>query len=614
MIGSKQIKRKRDSLGNSPTVIIKRLKMSSPSVEPVRKSSDDKISPKKPILVLKPLNNTDEFSIRRSKRQALQKEKDEYFSVKPIHSGAMVSPDSSGSHENTSELSHPQSDDRLSESSSDDSESDSDGKQGEMSAYERNRLMNIEANTKFFASLGIFKARDALSHSMGSAKKKKPSQYGLKTKVHEKSPLPPPRTPSLRLRGLNPSGDPVPDTPSRQTELREHREYVRKAQGPLPLTATNIEEDEAAALSQVVKNVCQNKISKKPSISKDFERFLADLSRMSITEKHVAKVVPSRIFSVAVHPSESKTLLFAGDKTGHVGLWEVDGQSKQNGVFTFEPHSRPVTCLQLPRQHSHKLYSCSYDGTVRCGDFEKSVFDEVCSSTVGLDVWYSHFDFLSPSGDVLVLAHNENNEGSIAVVDTRTAKKTAENFYRAHDKSIKTVSVHPVMDSYIATSSRDCSVAVWDIRNMKAGGKINKRLASTEHSKTVSAAYFSPLTGGKIVTTSYDDRIRVLDFTADSKGISTEVKKSFSHNNQTGRWLTPFRAVWHPSREDAIIIGALSRPRKIQIYNDWSHNIHNFLDEDHLCSVCCINAFHPTRNLLVGGNASGRLYVFMEEN
>ena len=48
-----------------------------------------------------------------------------------------------------------------------------------------------------------------------------------------------------------------------------------------------------------------------------------------------------------------------------------------DGVFCFTPHSRPINCLQFHPTDPQKLYSGSYDGTIRCGVFEKGVFDEV---------------------------------------------------------------------------------------------------------------------------------------------------------------------------------------------------------------------------------------------
>lgn len=47
------------------------------------------------------------------------------------------------------------------------------------------------------------------------------------------------------------------------------------------------------------------------------------LQRLKIREGHVAKVVPDRIFSIAFHPARRKTLVFAGDKWGKIGIWDV---------------------------------------------------------------------------------------------------------------------------------------------------------------------------------------------------------------------------------------------------------------------------------------------------
>lgn len=39
---------------------------------------------------------------------------------------------------------------------------------------------------------------------------------------------------------------------------------------------------------------------------------------------------------------------------------------------------------------------------------------------------------------------------------------------------------------------------------------------------------------------------------------------TISHNNFTGRWLTPFKAVWHPQRDDVFIVGSMEqRPRRV---------------------------------------------------
>ncbi|XP_077986239.1 WD repeat-containing protein 76-like [Glandiceps talaboti] len=481
-----------------------------------------------------------------------------------------------------------------SESDSDLSEDDSEDDNG-LSAYERKRLRNIEENAKFFASLGIFQAKENFSSMLRPEKKeaKKASQNGIKSKPKTPEPLPR-RQPSLRLRGMNPDGALLPEVPKEPEQ--EPERHPRKPGGPMEMKPNNIEDKrETSIFENSVKRICEFKIKSQYKSTTDLDKFIGEVAKMTLTQDHVAKVVPTRIFSLAIHPSVTKTLVFAGGKWGTLGLWDVGAKAEtsDNGVYTFEPHSRPINCLALPQLQPDKIYSCSYDGTVRCGDFNRNVFEEVCTATYGLDIWYSYLDFLSQDGSQIVVGQMVNREGSIGIVDTRTNRKAAENVYGVHNRSVKTVSVHPLRKHCVITASTDSTVAMWDIRNMKSGGRKNKALSIFEHGRGVTAAYFSPLTGDKVVTTAFDDRIR--------------------HDNHVGRWLTPFRAAWHPSREDIIISGSMSHPRRIEMYNDHCHNIHNFFDADYLGSVCSLNVFHPTRNILAGGNSSGRVHVFMQE-
>lgn len=50
---------------------------------------------------------------------------------------------------------------------------------------------------------------------------------------------------------------------------------------------------------------------------------------------------------------------------------------------------------------------------------------------------------------------------------------------------------------------------------------------------------------------------------------------------------------------------------QIQVYDCEGNILRNLSDPEVLGSVCSLNVFHPTRNVLVGGNSSGRVHVFM---
>jgi hypothetical protein len=50
-----------------------------------------------------------------------------------------------------------------------------------------------------------------------------------------------------------------------------------------------------------------------------FCRFRKELSKLTLSEERISKVVPHRIYSMAVHPAENKLLLAVGDKWGNLG-------------------------------------------------------------------------------------------------------------------------------------------------------------------------------------------------------------------------------------------------------------------------------------------------------
>lgn len=58
-------------------------------------------------------------------------------------------------------------------------------------------------------------------------------------------------------------------------------------------------------------------------------------------------------------------------------IFMKDGDWGDDGVLLFEPHSRLVACVAFSRAHPTHLLSLSYDGSLRCMDVEKAVFDDV---------------------------------------------------------------------------------------------------------------------------------------------------------------------------------------------------------------------------------------------
>ncbi|XP_069686474.1 WD repeat-containing protein 76-like isoform X2 [Periplaneta americana] len=475
---------------------------------------------------------------------------------------------------------------------------DDDG--NEPTEYELERQRNIEERNRLFQQLQIGDAKEALKEVT-----RKPKQLPKKREKHAKeSPLPL-RPKSLRLQHLTPTGDPLPEKPEVISTAKSavDRAVSRKPSGPIPMAPTSENTCDEGILKKMLENFndgCEKEESVKLSLDFELEKFRQELCNLSLTEERVAKVVPFRVYSMAVHPSESKLMLAVGDKWGNLGFWDVLSENASTSIQLLQPHSGPVNCTSFDRYSAVKIYSTSHDGTVRCGDLNKLVFDEVYASDEEMyknhTTWHCQVDH-----STLLIAHGN---GEVALVDRRDPNEV-QDWYSCHSRSVRTVQLHPLQDHYFITSSAVCEAKIWDRRY------INKRSAYAvfvlPHPKGLTSAFFSPA-GRYVLTTCNDDRLRIYDV-ADMR-TRPNVMANIRHNTHTGQWLTTFKATWHPRREDVFIVGSMEQPRGILLYGNHGERLHKLMDEN-LASVCSICLFHPTQNIIFGGNSSGRVHAFM---
>ena len=73
--------------------------------------------------------------------------------------------------------------------------------------------------------------------------------------------------------------------------------------------------------------------------------------------------------------------------------------------------------------------------------------------------------------------------------------------------------------------------------------------------------------------------------------------------------ISAFKAEFHPRIEQVFFCGSMNRPRQIDCFTTEGDQFN--LKGDDLASVCSIVKCHPTQDIVVGGNASGRVHVFM---
>ncbi|NXC92008.1 WDR76 protein, partial [Cercotrichas coryphoeus] len=457
----------------------------------------------------------------------------------------------------------------------------------QLSAYERKRLKNITENAKFFAALKLHESAARLNQL--TTKRRSPITKRAKPKKVEDEPAP---RRSMRLLRVEPVDVPLLESFARPVP----EEYPQVPAGPLPMVPEDQAENSkwTETLLSTWMRISEVNTDHADWCTPDIKRYQESLSSMVLSEENIRKVVKARVCSMAIHPSQSTILVAAGDKLGHVGLWNVVSGWSEEGAHTFIPHSFQVSCMHFSPCNPAHLLSLSSD-TLRCADVTRAVFDEICRSEKN----FSCFDFLEENACTAIVSHWD---GAVAVVDRRTPGVSSELSADIGFSRTRTVHVHPVNKHYFLAAGL-VNVCVFDVRYLKAKG--NKPLSSlTGHTKSVASAYFSPVTGSRVVTVCADDRLSRWDIND-----NLHVLFPCRHNNNTGRWLTRFRAIWDPKQEHCFLVGSLAQPRQIQVFQDTGALLHSYSAEC-LTSVCSINVVHPRQNILVGGNSSGRLHVF----
>eukprot|EP00897_Mesotaenium_endlicherianum_P009721 jgi/Mesen1/8778/ME000524S08064 len=347
------------------------------------------------------------------------------------------------------------------------------------------------------------------------------------------------------------------------------------------------------------------------------------IPKLHLKESDYAKVVKGRIHTLAFLPTRDKVLVAAGDKEGQVGLWDVDAESNGpgggDGVFAFQPHTRPVSGLAVPWQDCTKVYSASYDGTVRVLDVEAASFAEVLSDEART------FSALCVHPGSPWTLHLADDDGSMSTLDARAAPPSSssplrqqQQLHQLHARKVSTVQCHPQREWLVLTSSTDTAVSLWDVRRMTAGRDgMAVPYATRPGSRGVNSAYFSP-GGDRIASTSYDNYVKIWDGLLDlSEEDDVPHKKKrempsprlIPHNNNTGRWVSSFRAVWAWDNKH-VFIGSMARA--LDIFDTETLKLKHALTSEFQTTIPARLGVHPCLPIVAGGNASGKVFVWRQ--
>ncbi|KAG2157168.1 WD40-repeat-containing domain protein [Suillus clintonianus] len=548
----------------------------------------------------------------------------------------------------------------------------------ELSAYELEREANIARNRALLQELDLKDAVTQLGippkPKPAPRTRAKPIQPAKKVK-REREVVEAPRRQSARLKKevVDPN-ETAAQKKQREAEQKTRRrieeqerieaeEKARLAKRPrhqeLDLTTLGdkLEDSEVSSLRSSLQAVTNLPLPKRTAAADAFvfhedrkneaevKELRKRLQKLRIVSR--AKVTEDRVYSAAYHPEATKDLVFFGDKHGQIGIWDArapaDEVEDEDGDISADHNEggkywrlqchwpasskSSISSIKFDPVDAHSLFTTSYDGTIRRLSFVSGISQEIFSSDEHL---ITSID-LPVGGNEMWIS---DASGGLTHLDLREPKDKA-CWYGLSGAKIGTVSINPTSPHFLLTASNSRLLKVWDSRKLqkitsatgpyqfsqeavenlveskKGEGTVRGEFA---HGKSVSSAYWDPR-GRGIVSTSYDDTIRLWDLDATKYSSSTNFPSftPFSrirHNCQTGKWVTILRAIWNPNPDvfPHFTIGNLNH--SLDIYSCKGDLIAR-LSDSWITATQAVTCSHPSVvERCATGNASGRCVLW----
>ncbi|KAJ4725594.1 damaged DNA binding 2 [Melia azedarach] len=312
-----------------------------------------------------------------------------------------------------------------------------------------------------------------------------------------------------------------------------------------------------------------------------------------------------RVTCLEFHPTKNNILL-SGDKKGQVGVWDFCKVSEK--MVYGNIHSCIVNNMRFNPTNDGTVYAASSDGTISCTDMETGISVSLMNLNPngwqGPNNWRMLYgmDINSEKGVVLVA----DNFGFLYLVDIRSNSKSGDAIL-IHKKGSKVVGLHcnPIQPELLLSCGNDHFARIWDMRRLEAGYS----LYDLAHRRVVNSAYFSPLSGSKILTTSQDNRLRIWDSIF---GNLDYPSREIVHSHDFNRHLTPFRAEWDPKdpSESLAVIGRYISEN----YNGAALHPIDFFDistgqlvaevmDPNITTISPVNKLHPRDDVLASGSS-----------
>ena len=359
----------------------------------------------------------------------------------------------------------------------------------------------------------------------------------------------------------------------------------------------------------------------------DFSR----ASLHSVTDPSKTKLTPQRITSLLLHPSIIDRLAFAGDTNGNMGIWAIDQKSEADDpvVVVTKPHGRTISRISdVPNKQTHILTG-SYDGSCKSFDLSKERVLDTLSIRDEFEGFLGISDINCPSDNMLYVT---TLNGLFFRHDMRQHPKEAryKSLVRLHDKKIGGFCVNPLSEYHIATASLDRSIKIWDLRGGKHSNTsdgLSSLHTCGEYNSRLSVSSVDWNSNQRLVCNGYDDTIRLFDILNRSNADGGSARKPnlrlpmdgenltaqhvLKHNCQTGRWLSILKSRWQKEPQDSVQKFAIGNMRRsINIYSEDGAPIANLAAPDIMTAVPAVVTLHPSRNWVLGGTSSGKVFLF----
>ncbi|KAH6954857.1 hypothetical protein HG530_011042 [Fusarium avenaceum] len=500
-----------------------------------------------------------------------------------------------------------------------------------MSKFEQRRRENIATNQQILSDVAVIAKRVA------PTPKKKTTPSRPKTRTPVKREVAKPTRQSSRLAGLDADNETLKRKFEVEAEVIAEQAKAKRLRnnGDLSLGDVAVDGKKWNADVDVIKGITHGAQPGMRTFTEDDVRETTDKGLKELRERmgdlelyehwlpNDIKITPQRVYALGFHPTETKPLVFAGDKEGNMGIFDasqvspdVDDEDEDAAVpgpiiSAFKTHTRTISSFVFAQNEPNSVYTSSYDSSIRKLDLEK---------TASVQVWAPRDEDEELPISALDMAESEPNllffstlDGGVGRYDTRTSDDA--EIWTLSSHKIGGFSLHPLQPHLLATASLDRTLKIWDLRKISGKGDLRHPALLGEHESRLSVSHASWSPGGQIATSSYDDTIKIYDFgNASSWKTGQDIKESamkpahtVRHNNQTGRWVTILKPQWQKRPHDGIqkfVIGNMNR--FIDVFASDGSQLAQ-LDGEGITAVPAVAHFHPSQDWVAGGTSSGKL-------